>query len=145
MDGGRGIVGGVGVDVRELLSSTDGDASRLGHLYTISLLLSSSSTLAQLIVESGDLLLTSHERVVSVLSHLCRTLWVHRLRMNYSGRPNEQEVWWRQPVVMAGRIFTMWREVREVSGREMHGSRRQSKLYILSPSIHFTYPFYIIG
>jgi hypothetical protein len=74
MDGGRGIVGGVEVDVRELLSSTNGDASRPGHLYTISLLLSSSSTLAQLTVESGDLLLTSHERVVSVLSHLCRTL-----------------------------------------------------------------------
>jgi hypothetical protein len=36
--------------------------------------------------------------------------------------------------VMAGRIFTMWREV---SGREMHGSQRQSKLHILSPSLYF--------
>jgi hypothetical protein len=94
MDGGRGMVGGAGVGAERdcelrgdsLLSGTGGDASGLGHLYTVSLLSSSARSSAP---------------------------------------------------VMAGRIFTMWREVREVSGREMHGSQRQSKLHILSPSLYF--------
>jgi hypothetical protein len=82
MDGGRSMVGGAGVDVERdrelrcdsLLSGIGGAASCLGHLYTVSLLSSSSGTLAQLTVESGDLLPASHECVVSVLSHLCHML-----------------------------------------------------------------------
>jgi hypothetical protein len=70
MDGGRGMVGGAGVGAERdrervehidgrgelrgdsLLSGTGGDASRLGHLYTISLLSSTSGTLAQLTADS---------------------------------------------------------------------------------------------
>jgi hypothetical protein len=76
------MVGGAEVGVERdrelrcdsLLSSIGGAASRLWHLYTVSLLSSSFGTLAQLTVESGDLLPASHERAVSVLSHLCRML-----------------------------------------------------------------------